>query len=242
MTNDKTLTDQHVLVTGANRGLGRALVDEALRRGARRVYAGTRRPMTSTDGRVVPMLLDITDGTQVRAARDAIDALDVLVNNAGISQYDDLSERDVLQQHLAVNLFGPHAMISAFEPQLVRSHGAVVNVLSLASLAALPIIAAYSVSKAAAFSMTQIMRAQLAAHEVRVHAVLAGPIDTDMSRALDIAKAAPADVARAIYDGVADGVPEIFPDPLSAPLEAAWRDGPVKALELGNAALLRAAS
>jgi NAD(P)-dependent dehydrogenase (short-subunit alcohol dehydrogenase family) len=242
MTTDKTLTGQHVLITGANRGLGRALVDEALQRGARRVYAGTRRPLTDTDGRIVPVLLDITDATQIRAASDAIDTLDVLVNNAGIARYDDLTDHAVLEQHLAVNLFGPHAMVSAFSPQLVRSRGTVVNVLSLASLASLPMIPSYSVSKAAAFSLTQTVRAMLAAQDVRVHAVLAGPIDTEMSRALDIPKADPADVARAIFDGVASGAPEIFPDPLSATLAPGWREGPVKALELENAALLRAAS
>ena len=242
MTSDHTLRDQHVLVTGANRGLGKALVEEALRRGASRVYAGARRPLTGSDSRVVPLLLDITDPAQIQDACAAIGTLDVLVNNAGLSLADDLTDRGMLEQHLAVNLFGPHAMIQAFSPKLIRSRGAVVNVLSLASLASLPIIPAYSVSKAAAFSLTQANRALLAEYDVRVHAVLAGPIDTEMSRGLDIPKADPADVARAIFDGVAARTPEIFPDPLSATFAAGWADGPVKSLELDNAALLRAAS
>lgn len=239
-TTENTIANKTVLVTGANRGIGRALVDEALRRGATRVYAGTRQPLTHPDGRVTPLSLDVTDGAQIQAAAERVDALDVLVNNAGLAVYDDLDDHAVLQQHLAVNLFGTHAVTQAFLPQLTRSHGAVVNVLSVAALASLPVIPAYSISKAAAFSLTQSLRALLASRGVRVHAVLAGPVDTEMSRDLDVPKAAPASVAQAIFDGVAGGEEEIFPDPLSASLAPGWSAGAVKALERGNAALLGA--
>src|SRR5262249_5230069 len=83
-TQEFTIADRTVLVTGANRGIGRALVDEALRAGARRVYAGTRKPLTHPDGRVTPLILDVTDAAQIRAAVERVDALDVLVNNAGL--------------------------------------------------------------------------------------------------------------------------------------------------------------
>jgi NAD(P)-dependent dehydrogenase (short-subunit alcohol dehydrogenase family) len=239
---DNTLADRTVLVTGANRGIGRALVDEALRRGARRVYAATRQPLPHPDPRVSTLTLDVTDGAQIRAAAARVDALDVLVNNAGLAVYDDLGDRGVLEQHLAVNLFGPHAVTQAFLPLLTRSRGAVVNVLSVAALASLPVVPAYSISKAAAFSLTQSLRALLAPRGVRVHAVLAGPVDTEMSRDLDVPKAAPASVAAAIFDGVARGEEEIFPDPMSAALAPDWPAGAVKALERGNAALLGAAS
>jgi NAD(P)-dependent dehydrogenase (short-subunit alcohol dehydrogenase family) len=146
----------------------------------------------------------------------------------------------VLERHLAVNLFGPHAITQAFLPQLTQSRGAVVNVLSVAALASLPMIPAYSISKAAAFSLTQSLRALLASRGVRVHAVLTGPVDTEMSRDLDVPKAAPASVARAIFDGVAGGAEEIFPDPMSASLAPSWAAGAVKALERDNAAMLRA--
>jgi NAD(P)-dependent dehydrogenase (short-subunit alcohol dehydrogenase family) len=101
-----TLTDRAVLVTGANRGIGKALVDEALRRGAQRVYAGTRQPLPHADGRVTPLTLDITNPAQIQRAVEMVDSLDILINNAGVALYDDLSERAVLEQHLAVNLFG----------------------------------------------------------------------------------------------------------------------------------------
>ncbi|MGP3957682.1 SDR family NAD(P)-dependent oxidoreductase [Nonomuraea sp. 3N208] len=239
-TPENTIANRTVLVTGANRGIGRALVDEALRRGAKRVYAGSRRPLAHPDGRVTTLMLDVTDGAQIQVAAERVDALDVLVNNAGLASYDDLADRAVLERHLAVNLFGPYAVTQAFLPQLTRSRGAVVNVLSVAALAPLPVIPAYSISKAAAFSLTQSLRALLASRGVRVHAVLAGPVDTEMSRDLDVPKAAPASVAQAIFDGVAGGEEEIFPDPLSASLAPGWLAGAVKALERENAALLGA--
>jgi NAD(P)-dependent dehydrogenase (short-subunit alcohol dehydrogenase family) len=236
------IADSTVLVTGANRGLGKALVEEALRRGATRVYAGTRQPWTHADPRVTPVTLDITDAAQIQAAARQVAALDLLINNAGLALLDDLSDRATLERHLAVNLYGPHDVTHAFLPLLVRSEGAVVNVLSIAALASLPIIPAYSVSKAAAFSMTQSMRALLAAQGVSVHAVLAGPIDTDMSRAFDMPKSTPESVARAILEGVEQGEEDIFPDVLSRSLAEGWRSGVVKALERQNAALVTQAA
>ncbi|MGD0703671.1 MAG: SDR family NAD(P)-dependent oxidoreductase [Trebonia sp.] len=229
-----------VLVTGANRGIGRALVEEALARGARRVYAATRQPIVHPDGRVTPLLFDLTDATQIQTAAAKVDSLDILVNNAGIAQYDDLSDPSAIERHLAVNLFGTHAVTQAFLPLLTRSHGAIVNVLSTGALAAIPIIPAYSISKAAAFAMSQSLRALLAGQGVRVHAVMTGPTDTDMSRGLDVPKASPESVARAIFDGVQRGQEEIFPDPMSASLEQDWNGGAVKAMERMNAGLVTA--
>ena len=158
-----TMKDKTVLVTGANRGIGRALADEALARGAGRVYAGTRRPLTHPDDRVTPLELDVTSTAQIQAAADRIESLDLLINNAGIALPDDLTDSAVLERHLAVNLFGTWAVTRAFLPAVTRSRGAVVNILSANSLAPLPfVIPAYSVSKAAAFSMTQSLRAQVA--------------------------------------------------------------------------------
>ena len=225
-----------VLVTGANRGIGSALVEEALARGAKRVYAGTRRPWTHTDERVTPMLLDVTSAAQIRAAADGIGSLDVLVNNAGIALYDDLTDRTVLERHLGVNLFGPFDVIQAFLPQLTASGGAIVNNLSVNAFAPLPVIPAYSVSKAAALSLTQALRALLAGRGVTVHAVLTGPTDTDMNRGFDIPKATPESVARAIFDGVESGEEEIFPDPMSAQFADSWRTSGAKALEQEYAA------
>ncbi|WP_328997547.1 SDR family NAD(P)-dependent oxidoreductase [Kribbella sp. NBC_00709] len=220
-----------VLVTGANRGIGKALVEDALKRGAKRVYAGTRRPLTHPDQRVTPITLDVTDAAQIRAAVESVESLDVLINNAGLGLYADLSDRAALEQHLAVNLFGTYDVTHAFLPLLTRSGGAIVNVLSLASLAAVPLDPTYSVSKAAAFSLTQSFRTAFAGQGVTAHAALAGPVDTDMGPRADIPKASPESVARAILDGIENGDEEIFPDPFSEPVAEGWRNGTSKALE-----------
>jgi NAD(P)-dependent dehydrogenase (short-subunit alcohol dehydrogenase family) len=229
-----------VLVTGANRGIGRALVEEALARGAGRVYACTRQPMVHPDGRVTSLVFDLTDPAQIRAAAGKVESLDVLINNAGIALPDNLGDPSAIERHLAVNLFGSYAVTQAFLPLLTRSRGAIVNVLSTGALAAIPIIPAYSISKAAAFSMSQSLRALLAGQGVRVHAVMTGPTDTYMSRGLDVPKASPESVARAILDGVERGEEETFPDPMSASLEQDWNGGAVKAMERQNAGLVTA--
>jgi NAD(P)-dependent dehydrogenase (short-subunit alcohol dehydrogenase family) len=235
-----TIADKAVLVTGANRGIGEALVEEALRRGAKRVYAGTRQPLVHSDRRVTPLTLDVTDAAQTQAAVESVESLDILINNAGLALLDDLGDRAALEQHLAVNLFGTYGVTQAFLPALTRSRGAIVNVLSLAAWAAVPITPAYSISKAAAFSLTQSLRALLAGRGVRVHAVLSGPVDTDMIRDWDIPKSSPESVARAIFDGVENGEEDIFPDPMSGSMADSWRSGAVKAFERQNAAFVAA--
>jgi NAD(P)-dependent dehydrogenase (short-subunit alcohol dehydrogenase family) len=228
------------LVTGANRGLGQALVEESLRRGAERVYAGTRQPNVVGDERVTPVILDVTDPAQIQAAVDSVESLDILINNAGVSVPDDLSERAAFERHLAVNLYGTLDVTRAFLPLLTRSHGAVVNIVSLGAVAAVPVLPAYSVSKAASLSVTQSLRALLTGRGVSVYAVMPGPIDTDMVRALDIPKTPPRDVARATVDAVERGEEDIFPDPMSAALTESWRTSPVKVMERQNAALVTA--
>jgi NAD(P)-dependent dehydrogenase (short-subunit alcohol dehydrogenase family) len=237
---DVKTTGKAVLVTGANRGIGRALIEEALRRGASRVYAGTRQPFFHSDARVTTLTLDVTDTAQIQEAVEAVGSLDVLINNAALALFDDLSDRAVLERHLAVNLFGMYNLSQAFLPLLARSRGALVNVLSVASLAALPIIPAYSISKAAALSLTQSLRALWAGRGVSVHGVLAGPVDTDMSRGLDIPKASPESVAQAIFAGVEQGEEDIFPDPMSESIADSWRGGVAKMLERQNAGLVNA--
>jgi NAD(P)-dependent dehydrogenase (short-subunit alcohol dehydrogenase family) len=232
------VANKAVLVTGANRGIGRALVEEAISRGARRVYAGTRQHFSHPDARVVPVELDVTDAAQIQSAVGKVESLDMLINNAGIALYDDLSDPSVLQRHLAVNLFGTHAVTQAFVPMLVRSGGAVVNNLSVNALAPLPLIPAYSISKAAAFNLTQSLRAFLAPQGVRVHAILTGPVDTDMTRGFDIPKATPQSIAAAVFDAVERDQEDIFPDQMSQSIAQSWRNGAAKALELQYAELL----
>jgi NAD(P)-dependent dehydrogenase (short-subunit alcohol dehydrogenase family) len=232
------IANKAVLVTGANRGIGRALVEEALKRGVKRVYAGTRQPFTHLDRRVTPLTLDVTNASQIQQAVGEVEALDVLINNAGVAIYDDLNNLDVIEQHLAVNFLGPLKVTHAFLPLLRRSKGAIVNNLSLVGLAALPIIPSYSISKAAAFNMTQSLRALLAGQGVTVHAVILGPIDTDMNRGFQIPKASSESAAQNIFDGLERGEDEIFPDPASQFIAEGWRTGGVKALERQFAAFV----
>jgi NAD(P)-dependent dehydrogenase (short-subunit alcohol dehydrogenase family) len=225
------IANKSILITGANRGIGRALVEEALKRGARRVYAGSRGPLQHPDKRVTPLALDVTNAAQIQDAASKIDSLDVLINNAGVGIPDDLSNPEVIEQHFAVNLFGSLNMTQAFLPQLKRSKGAIVNTLSIVALAGLPIMPAYSISKAAAFNMTQSLRPLLASQGVTIHAVLPGPIDTDMARGINIQKASPESTAARIFDGLQEGQEEIFPDPVAESLAEAWRNGAAKGLE-----------
>ena len=236
------MTKTAVLVTGANRGIGRALVEEALRRNVRHVYAGTRAPLVHPDSRVTPLTLDVTNAEQIERAVEKVESLDLLINNAGVARQDDLSDPAVLEWHFAVNLFGTHRVTQAFLPLLARSQGAIVNVLSTVALAAFPLVPAYSISEAAAFSLTQSLRALLAVRGVSVHVVLAGAVDTDMTRGFDRPKTTPESVARAILDGVESGEEEILPDPRSASVAESWRNGPAKALAREYAALVKASA
>jgi NAD(P)-dependent dehydrogenase (short-subunit alcohol dehydrogenase family) len=184
--------------------------------------------------------LDVTAPEQIQEAVDRVQSLDVLVNNAGVSVADDLSDRSAFEQHLAVNLYGTLDVTRAFLPSLTRSGGAVVNIVSLGAVAAVPVLPAYSVSKAASLSLTQSLRALLAGRGVSVYAVMPGPIDTDMVRGLDLPKTSAEDVARGTLDGVERGEEEIFPDLMSRSLADGWRAGVAKQLERQNAALVPA--
>jgi len=236
------IANKTVLITGANRGIGHALVQEALRRGAKRVYAGSRGGLHNADDRVTPLTLDVTNAAQIQRAAAEIDSLDVLINNAGVALYDDLGDPQTIERHLAVNLMGPFNVTRALLPLLKRSKGAIVNNLSLAALAPLPIIPSYSISKAAAASMTQSLRALLAGEGVKVHAVFLGPVDTDMTRGFEIPKASAESAAQGIFDGLQNGQEDIFPDPASQTIAAGWRLGVVKALERQNAAFVPASA
>lgn len=211
----------------------------SLARGAKHVYAGTRQLLTHTDRRVTPLMLDVTNAAQIQAAADQVEALDILINNAGIMLPDHPFDPAVLERHLTVNLFGSNTVTQAFLPALISSRGAVVNMLSCVALAPLPTFTSYSISKSAAFSLTKTLRAAHAEQGVTFHAVLAGPIDTDMTRQLEIPKTSPTSAARAIFDAFENGEEDIFPDPATAPLAPAWAAGVAKLLEHQFALLRR---
>jgi NAD(P)-dependent dehydrogenase (short-subunit alcohol dehydrogenase family) len=219
------------LVTGANRGIGRAIADALLARGAAKVYATARSVESLTDPRVVALPLDITDAGQVAAAAAVAGDVTLLVNNGGSLEFADLlgGELAAIDADLRTNYLGTLAVTRAFVP-ILRGNGggAIVNMLSLVALGAVRGMGGYSVSKAAAASMTQAVRAQVAGMGITVHGVFPGAVDTDMIRAFDMPKARPYDVANAIIDGVEAGDEDIFPDPMARDGHRAWRDDPKK--------------
>ncbi|HYJ11118.1 MAG TPA: SDR family oxidoreductase [Polyangiaceae bacterium] len=230
--------DATVLVTGANRGLGRALVDASLQAGARRVYAGARDPRNlaevafRSEGRVVALGLDITSSDSLAKAAEQASDVTLLINNAGVLASFGLltSSAEAIARDFATNLFGTVAASKAFLPALerasARGEAALVNVLSVVSLANMPALGGYSASKAAASSITQALRGDLAKLKIAVHGVFAGAIDTDMVKDMDMAKTSPAEVARGILEGVERGEEDIFPDAMSRHLSAIWREDP----------------
>jgi short-subunit dehydrogenase involved in D-alanine esterification of teichoic acids len=234
-----------ILITGGGSGIGEALAHRFHDAGNTVIIAGRRKEALDAAAAGRPdmhaMTLDVESAEGVADFAERVLAahpsLNVLINNAGIMLPDELGP-EALERHLAVNLHGSNAVTEAFLPALVSSRGAVVSLLSCAALAPLPMFASYSISKAAAFSMTKTLRARHAGQGVRFHAVLAGPIDTDMTRELPIPKSSPQSAARAIMDAVDRGEEDIFPDPATAPLAQAWASGADKILERQFAALV----
>ena len=221
-----------VLVTGANRGLGREIVRALLAAGARKVYAAARDPDKLTEtlaldpARVTPLRIDVSDRAAVAALAAQAPDVTLLVNNAGVLDFGRMLDVDyaAIERDLATNLYGKLAMARAFAPVIERNGGgAIVNLLTLLSFVSAPAFSAYNVSKAAAWSMTQSLRAELAARGVAVVGVFPGGIDTDMLAGVEAPKTPPSDVARAIVQGIANGQEDIFPDAMSAQVYAGWK-------------------
>jgi NAD(P)-dependent dehydrogenase (short-subunit alcohol dehydrogenase family) len=230
------------LVTGSNRGLGRALVSALLEAGADKVYAAARdvSRVASEDPRVVPLALDTSRPEQIAAAAGAAGDVTLLVNNAGVSNAANVltASQAAMETDFRTNVLGTLAVIKGFLPVLesAREGATIVNVLSLVSLGSFPAMGGYSASKAAAYSLTQSLRPELRRKRIEILAALPGPIDTDMVKDLPIPKTSPIDVARALLGGVERGEEEIFPDPMAQQMRALWIRSP-KEYERAFAAL-----
>ena len=248
------LSNRIAVVTGGAGGIGAATAQLFARQGAHVVIADvdteraqqTADEITTSGGSAFAVVTDVRDADQVAAlARSVLERhgrVDALVNNVGhwLRHPGNFVDTDshLWDELYRINLHHVFLVTRAFLPALSRSRGAVVNVVSLAAVAAVPVTPAYSVSKAAALSLTQSLRALLAGQGVSVYAVMPGPIDTEMVRSLDVPKAPPEDVATAALSGVEQGEEEIFPDSMSASLEPGWNSGAVKAMERQNAGLV----
>jgi short-subunit dehydrogenase len=204
-----------VLVTGANRGLGRHLAEQALARGAAKVYATARRPELIDIADVEPLRLDVTDPATIAAASEVASDVTVLVNSAGMGKYGSLltGDLDDITEHLTVNSLGPLRMTRAFAPVLAANGGgAVVNVLSAMSWFTAPDAGGYCASKAAMWSFTNGLRMELEAQQTLVAAVHVGAVDTDLVADSPLPKLNPADVAAAVYAGLERDEVEILVD------------------------------
>src|SRR5262245_33876735 len=234
------------LVTGANRGIGRALTEALLARGARKVYATARHLealRALRDERVVPLQLDLTDMEQIRAIGDTVSDVELVFNNAGVALARAIADPALVEQarrEMEVNYFGPLQLLHRLSPTLARNGGgAVINVGSAAGLTNLPFVPTYSASKAALHSLTQAARALLGSQSTSVFGVYPGPVDTDMSRDFAVPKASPRDVAFAILDGIEAGQEDIFPDPYAVDFGRQFESSP-KGAERQMAAMIAA--
>lgn len=226
------------LVTGANRGIGEAIVDALVAAGAKKVYAAARNAKDLAalgarhGARVVAVQLDVTVPAQIAAAAAAAPDVELLVNNAGYAGHTGGAFTDPEwitsgRREMDVNYFGTFALTQAFAPVLAKNGGgAVVNIASIASLVNFALFASYSASKAAAHSLTQATRVMLKGQGTRVFGVYPGPIDTRMAKDVPFDKTSPADAARAIIAGIEAGAEEIFPDPMSRGMGAAYLANP----------------
>jgi len=221
--------DTVALVTGANRGIGAALVWALADTGVAKIYAAARSlssfDMIDIPEGVVPVELDVTRPDQVADMAAIAPDVKLLFNNAGVLAFGDIlsTSWDEVEANLSVNYLGKLRVARAFAPVIEQNGGgAIVNMLSLVALASMPGLSVYNASKAAAWSMTQSLRASLSDRNIRVHGVFPGAIDTEMLADVDIKKASPIDVAKVILDGVVEGREDIFPDAMSTSLYAAW--------------------
>ncbi len=231
------------LVTGANRGIGKALVEALLQAGAGKIYAATRDGVAAFPGnaRVAPLVLDIANPAQVAAASRAAADVQLLINNAGVNRNSALLQAaslDDARAEMETNYFGTLAMCRAFAPVLARQGGgAIVNMLSIAARVSLPFMGSLCASKAAGLSMTQGVRAELAKQGTRVVAVMPGAVDTRMTAGVDVPKMQPAEVARSVLDALAAGQEEIYPGDMATGM-AAGLAADAKAVEKQCAAYL----
>jgi NAD(P)-dependent dehydrogenase (short-subunit alcohol dehydrogenase family) len=248
-TKEETMNPRRVegavaLVTGAGRGIGRALTEALLARGVKKVYATARNPealRAVRDDRLVLLQLDVTDGDQIRAVGEAAPDVELVFNNAGVALAGGIAAPTVLGQarrEMEVNYFGPLQLLQRLAPSLARNGGgAVVNIGSAAGLTNVPFLPTYSASKAALHSLTQAARVLLGAQGTAVFGVYAGPVDTDMVRELAMPKTSPRDVAFAILDGIEAGQEDIFPDPFAVDFGRRFQSSP-KASERQIAAMV----
>ncbi len=227
-------------VTGANRGIGKAYVEALVQAGARRIYATARsvdtlsNVVTIAPNQIIPLALDVTDLEQVNAASHAAQDVTILINNAGVMGFGGLftpKSVETAQWEMNTNYLGTLSMVRSFAPILQRNGGgAIVNMLSVVSIANAPVYGSYSASKAALNSLTQNIRAELAKQGTQVIGVFPGPVETNIAEGIPGDKVEPITVAKAVLQAIEQGIEDVYPDPVSQSIFAAIAD-PLKAVE-----------
>jgi NAD(P)-dependent dehydrogenase (short-subunit alcohol dehydrogenase family) len=234
------IEDSVALVTGSNRGIGKAYVEALIQKGAKKVYAAMRdvevfnrnhsRFIKEHEGVVELITLDVTKEGQVKLVADLTSDVNLLINNAGVATYQGLIGAENLEaarKEMEVNYLGTLSMIRAFAPILKNNGGgAIVNILSVASLINFPMLGSYSASKAALYSLTQGVRAELTEQRTLVFGVYPGPIDTDMAAGIPMEKAPPAAIAQGTFEALEKGTEDIFIDPFAVQFEEEYKDKP----------------
>ncbi|NNG22968.1 SDR family oxidoreductase [Telluria aromaticivorans] len=224
------LKDSTIFITGANRGLGLEFARQALAGGARKVYAGARDPSQVTLPGVIPVALDVNDPAQVAAAAAACGDVTLVINNAGIANPKGLLAEDsidAMQRMLDTNLFGVLRVSQAFAPVLAANGGgALLNVLSVASWVSAPVLAGYSVSKAAAWSLTNGLRNELREQRTQVLGLHVGFIDTDLTQGFDAPKLAPGFVVQRTFEALEAGASEVMVGDLTQAVKRGLSDEP----------------
>ncbi|MDH4571409.1 SDR family oxidoreductase [Salinicola acroporae] len=224
------LKDAVVLVTGANRGLGKAFAERALTLGAKKVYGAARNPDGVAIPGVIPVQMDVTSPDEVKIAAKRCHDVTLLINNAGIADSRPLLDAEAeiaMQAELAVNLFGPLRVTKAFAPVLkANGGGGIINVLSVASWINTPFLSTYGVSKAAAWSLTNGLRHALTEQQTQVLALHVGFIDTDLTRDLDVPKTAPGEVVDTTYAALEANAREVLADEISRSVHQSLSDSP----------------
>ncbi len=226
--------DKVILITGANRGIGKSFVKALLNSEARKIYVTCRdlkKLPAFDDDRIVPLQLDITDDKQVAVTAMTASDTEILINNAGTINQGNVLEGSLIgmENDLKVNYFGTIKMMRAFAPILIRNKPSIlINIVSIAAYSPLPSIAGYAASKAALYSATQSVRIELAKKDVSVYAVNPGAIDTDMNKGSDWNMPDPDSIAIKILESIALGKLDIIPDEMGQGMYAAWREEPAK--------------
>ncbi|MBL1279014.1 MAG: SDR family NAD(P)-dependent oxidoreductase [Fluviicola sp.] len=234
----QTLKDKVILITGANRGIGKSLVKASLEKGARKIYATSRnlsKMPNFGDDRVETLELDITDNAQTLKVAEKTKDVEVLINNAGVLSQGNVLEGEIsaVENDMKVNYYGTINMMRAFAPILEKNAPSkIVNIVSIVAYSPLPSLAGYSASKTALYSATLSVRTELAKKGVTVHAINPGAIDTDMNKGSEWDMPAPDGIAKIILDKVEAGELDIVPDEMGLGMFNAWKEAPSKLAEM----------